>query len=271
MLLAATHRAEAPPATVAINMPLAVGGGAERNSIPLYDFAQWQAVNHRLLTMPLRTSSLRSLGAHCNVFAGESFMDEIAAALGEDPLDFRLRHLGDVHARAVLEEAARMAGWRDRARTPERGLGLAVSRYKNTGAWCAVVAAVSVAREVRVEKLWLAADIGLAVNPDGVKNQLEGGALQTVSWVLKEAVRFDRTRVTSSTWEDYPILRFSEAPAIEIALMERPHEPPLGAGEATQGPVAAAIANALTAALGVRMRQMPLTAEAVTRAVLAAS
>lgn len=269
VLLGATHRAEAPPPTVAINMPLAAGGGAERNSIPLYDFAQWQAVNHRLLTMPLRTSSLRSLGAHCNVFASESFMDEIAASLGEDPLDFRLRHLGDARARAVLEEAARMAGWRERGKVAGRGLGLAVSRYKNTGAWCAVAAAVDAGHELRVDKLWIAVDVGLAVNPDGVRNQIEGGALQTVSWVLKEAVRFDRTRITSTTWEDYPILRFSEAPAVEIALLERPREKPLGAGEATQGPVAAAIANAVADALGVRVRQMPLTTEAVTRAVLA--
>lgn len=270
VLLAATHREQAPPPPVAINMPRAVGGGAERNSIPLYDFAQWQALSHRLLAMPLRTSSLRSLGAHCNVFATESFMDEIATALGEDALDFRLRHLGDARARAVLEAAARMAGWRARVKAPERGLGLAVSRYKNTGAYCAVAAAVEVAREVRVEKLWIAVDVGLAVNPDGVRNQIEGGALQTVSWVLKEAVRFDRTRVTSNSWEDYPILRFAEAPAIEIELLERPQEPPLGAGEAAQGPVAAALANALADALGARVRQMPFTAEALTATLLRA-
>ncbi|MEK9802200.1 MAG: molybdopterin cofactor-binding domain-containing protein, partial [Curvibacter sp.] len=241
-----------------------------RNSIPIYSFPDWQAVNHRLLTMPLRTSSLRSLGAHCNVFAIESFLDEIASALAVDPLDFRLRHLEDTRARAVLQTAAAMAAWRERpAGGQGRGLGLAVSRYKNTGAYCAVVAQVEAGHEVRVERLWIAADVGLVVNPDGVRNQIEGGAIQTVSWVLKEAVRFDRMRIESQSWEQYPILRFSEVPAIEIALLERPQEKSLGAGEATQGPVAGAIANALTDALGLRVREMPLSAEMVARAALA--
>ena len=273
VLLAATHLENAAEPLIAINMPLAAGGGAQRNSIPVYDFPAWQAVNHRLLSMPLRTSSLRSLGAHCNVFAVESFMDEIAAALGIDPLAFRLRHLGDPRARAVLETAAQMAGWaaRDqRSREPGRGMGLAVSRYKNTGAYCAVVAAIDAGREVRVDKLWIAVDVGLVVNPDGVRNQIEGGAIQTVSWVLKEAVQFDRTRIESNTWERYPILRFSEVPAIEIQLIDRPQEKSLGAGEATQGPVAGAIANAVADALGVRVRDMPLSTEAVTQAALAA-
>ncbi|MEK9950750.1 MAG: molybdopterin cofactor-binding domain-containing protein, partial [Curvibacter sp.] len=270
VLLAATHLEQAGETPVAINMPAQAGGGAERNSIPIYSFPEWQAVNHRLLTMPLRTSSLRSLGAHCNVFAIESFLDEIASALAVDPLDFRLRHLEDTRARAVLQTAAAMAAWRERpAGGQGRGLGLAVSRYKNTGAYCAVVAQVEAGHEVRVERLWIAADVGLVVNPDGVRNQIEGGAIQTVSWVLKEAVRFDRMRIESQSWEQYPILRFSEVPAIEIALLERPQEKSLGAGEATQGPVAGAIANALTDALGLRVREMPLSAEMVARAALA--
>lgn len=270
LLLAATHLAQAAEPPVAINMPLQAGGGAERNSIPIYDFPQWQAINHRLLTMPLRTSSLRSLGAHCNVFAVESFLDEMAGTLGVDPLEFRLRHLADARAREVLETAARMAGWAGRpAAGSGRGLGLAVSRYKNTGAYCAVVASLDAGHAVRVDKLWIAVDVGLVVNPDGVKNQIEGGAIQTVSWVIKEAVRFDRTRIESNTWERYPILRFSEVPQIEIALLDRPQEKPLGAGEATQGPVAGAIANALADALGLRVRHMPLSTEAVAQAALA--
>jgi len=269
VLLAATHLEPPAEQLLAINMPQQNGGGAERNSIPIYNFPQWQAVNHRLLSMPLRTSALRSLGAHCNVFAIESFLDEIASALGIDPLDYRLRHLDDARARAVLETAAQMAGWARRGKTAGRGLGLAVSRYKNTGAWCAVVAAIDAGREVRVDKLWIAVDVGLAVNPDGVKNQIEGGAIQTVSWVLKETVKFDRTRIESNTWETYPILRFSEVPQIEIQLINRPQEKSLGAGEATQGPVAGAIANAVADALGVRVRHMPLSTEAVTRAALA--
>jgi CO/xanthine dehydrogenase Mo-binding subunit len=266
VLLAATHCAGAPEMPLSINMPLANGGGAQRNSVPVYNFPAWRAVNHRVMTMPLRTSSLRSLGAHCNVFAAESFMDEIATALEIDPLVFRLNHLDDTRTRAVLEKAAEMAAWSDRQPESGQGMGLAVSRYKNTGSFCAVVALIDAGRELRVKKLWIAVDVGQVVNPDGVRNQIEGGAIQTVSWVLKEAVQFDQTRVQSSTWDTYPILRFSEVPEIEIHLIDRPDLPSLGAGEATQGPVAAAIANALAHALGVRVREMPITVDAVAKA-----
>jgi CO/xanthine dehydrogenase Mo-binding subunit len=254
---------------IAINVPLSNGGGAERNSVPFYDFAQWRAVCHRALVMPIRTSSLRSLGAHCNVFAIESFLDEIALELGVDPLEFRLRHLSDARGRAVLESAAAMAGWAMRKKAEGKGMGLAFSRYKNIGAYCAVVAAVDVSHDVRVEKLWVAVDVGRVVNLDGVKNQMEGGAIQTVSWVLKEAVQFDRTRILSTTWENYPILRFSEVPAVEINVIDQPDQKSLGAGEATHGPVAAAIANAIADALGVRVRDMPLNTDNITKAALA--
>ncbi len=266
VLLAATHCAGAPEMPLSINMPLANGGGAQRNSVPVYNFPAWRAVNHRVMTMPLRTSSLRSLGAHCNVFAAESFMDEMATALEIDPLVFRLNHLDDTRTRAVLEKAADMAAWSDRQPESGQGMGLAVSRYKNTGSYCAVVALIDASRELRVKKLWIAVDVGQVVNPVGVLNQIEGGAIQTVSWVLKEAVQFDQTRVQSTTWDTYPILRFSEVPEIEIHLIDRPELPSLGAGEATQGPVAAAIANALAHALGVRVREMPITADTVAKA-----
>jgi nicotinate dehydrogenase subunit B len=273
VLLAATLLEKPFAPQVAINMPLAVGGGAERNSVPLYDFAQWRAVCHRALTMPIRTSSLRSLGGHCNVFAIESFIDEIAEGLGVDPLEFRLRHLSDVRGREVLETVAGMAQWSDRkearAAVEGRGMGLAFAKYKNTGAYCAVVACIDAGREVRVNKLWIAVDVGRVVSPDGVINQIEGGAIQTVSWVLKEAVQFDRTRVLSTTWESYPILRFTEVPAVDVRIIDRPDQKSVGAGEATHGPVAAAIANAVADALGVRVRNMPLTAEAITRAAMA--
>jgi nicotinate dehydrogenase subunit B len=162
-----------------------------------------------VLASPLRTSALRSLGAHANVFAIESFIDELALATGTDPLQYRLRHLDDPRARTVLERAAARAGWGARPRTEGRGLGIAFARYKNTGAYCAVVAEIEAGREIRVRRLSIAVDVGLAVNPDGVANQIEGGAVQATSWTLKEAVRFDRTRVTSDSWERYPILRFS--------------------------------------------------------------
>jgi CO/xanthine dehydrogenase Mo-binding subunit len=255
---------------VAINVPVASGAGAERNSIPCYDFAQHRIVSHRLLAMPLRTSALRSLGAHCNVFAAESMMDEIAAELGVDPLDFRLRHVTDPRSRAVLEQVARMSGWRERTPREGEALGLGFARYKNNGAWCAAVAQVEALREIRVRRVWLAVDVGRVVQEDGVRNQLEGGAIQTVSWCLKESVQFDRMRVTSDTWSSYPILRFSEVPAVEVALIDRPQEPSLGAGEPTHGPLAAAIANALAGAAGVRLRELPFTWDRVQRAALAA-
>lgn len=257
------------PPQVSINVPVSAGAGAERNSIPNYEFPQQRIVNHRLLTMPLRVSSLRSLGAHCNVFASESFMDEIARELGVDPLEFRLRHLKDARGRAVLEKVAAMCGWARREQREGRGLGLGFARYKNNGAYCAAAALVEAQEDVRVKHVWLAVDVGRVVHPDGTRNQVEGGAIQTVSWVLKEAVQFDRTRVLSDTWGAYPILRFSEVPAIDIEIIDRPEEKSLGAGEPTHGPLAAAIGNALHDAVGVRVREMPLTWDRVQRAALA--
>ncbi len=272
VLLAGTRLAKPFPKQIAVNPPLAAGGGSERNAAPLYHFAQWRAVNHRVLTMPIRTSALRSLGAHCNVFASESMMDEIASALGADPLEFRLRHLADPRARAVLQAAADMAHWATRKdqHTEGLGMGIACTRYKNTGAYCAVVARVDAGKDLRVTKLWIAVDVGRVISADGVINQIEGGAIQTVSWVLKEAVQFDSMRIQSTAWESYPILRFSEVPQVEVQIIHRPDQPSLGAGEATHGPVAAAIANALFDALGVRVRDMPLTTEAITKAAMAA-
>ena len=254
---------------VAINMPLAVGGGAERNAVPLYDFASHEVISHRVLRMPIRTSSLRSLGAHLNVFAAESFMDELAELAGTDPLTFRLRHLSDARARAVLERAAALAGWTPTPGGEGRGMGLGLTRYKNTGAWCAAVAQVEAGAQLRVERLWLVVDAGRVVSSDGVRNQIEGGAIQTVSWVLKEQVAFDRTRITSTGWDSYPILKFSEVPHLVVDLIDRPEQPSLGVGEATHGPVAAAIGNAVYAALGVRMRSMPINAETIAQAALA--
>jgi nicotinate dehydrogenase subunit B len=172
----------------------------------------------------------------------------------------------------VLEAAAQMSGWGPRKNIEAvegKGMGLAFARYKNTGAYCAVVAAIDAGQEVTVDKLWIAVDVGRVVSLDGVVNQIEGGAIQTVSWVLKEAVQFDRTRIVSNTWDSYPILRFSEVPKVEVQVVSRLEEKSLGAGEATHGPVAAAIANAVFDALGVRVRDMPLSKDNMTRAALA--
>lgn len=266
-LLAAFDLETPFPRYIARDPPLAGGGGAQRNALPLYDFPAWRIVKNRVLEMPLRTSAMRSLGAIGNVFAIESMMDELAAERGEDPLDFRLRHLADERARDVLKQAAAMAGWGTAARAEGRGRGLALARYKDTGAWCAVVAEIDVTRDPRATRLWIAVDVGEAINPDGVVNQIEGGAIQAVSWTLKEAVGFSREAVTSASWDSYPILRFSEVPQVEVAVMPRAELAPLGAGEAAQGPTAAALANAVHAALGVRVRRTPITRERIIAAM----
>jgi len=212
-LLAAEHRAGGAAIEPAAEPPMARGGGAGRNAVPPYAFPAHQVINHRLLEMPLRTSALRSLGAFVNVFAAESFLDELAAAAGRDPVEYRLSCLADPRARAVVEAAARRSGWDRWAPSKlgrpadSAGHGIGFARYKNTAAFCAVVAEVTAVTEVRVRRLTVAVDAGLIINPDGAANQVEGGAIQAVSWTLKEQVRFDRYGVTSDTWETYPILR----------------------------------------------------------------
>jgi nicotinate dehydrogenase subunit B len=265
-LLAATHRSE-PATLIPSSDPPEPSGGASRNAVPPYRFPAHRVVNHRMLTMPLRTSSLRSLGAFVNVFAAESFMDDLARLAGVDPVAYRLRHLDDPRAREVIEAAAERAGWGGGALAGSVGRGIGFARYKNAAAYCAVVAEVEAIHEVRVRRLTIAVDAGLVINPDGLANQIEGGAIQATSWTLKEQVRFDRRGILSDTWETYPILRFSEVPPVEVRLLDRPHEPPLGAGEAAQGPTAAAIANALRDALGVRVHRLPLTAENIIAAM----
>jgi nicotinate dehydrogenase subunit B len=265
-LLAATEISDPFPRYVSTNPPQANGGGSDRNSIPLYDFPSWQIDCHRLLTMPIRTSALRTLGAQGNVFAIESFLDELAAERGEDPVDFRLRHLGDFRAKDVIRATAARANWKP-ARQAGVGHGLGFARYKNTGAYCAVVAEIEGAEDIIVKRLTIAVDVGEAINPDGVVNQIEGGAIQATSWVLKERVRFDKHRITSSTWTDYPILRFSEVPEVQVEIMQRPEMEPLGAGEAAHGPVTAAIANAVFDALEVRVRHLPITRDSLIAAM----
>ena len=243
-----------------------MGGGAERNAIPGYDLPAWQVLSHEL-TAPLRSSALRALGAFANVFAAESFVDELAHAGGCDALAWRQRHLAhDPRARAVLDLAAERAGWSKRQPGEGCGQGLAFARYKGNGAWCAVVAEVEAGAQLLVRRLTIAVDVGLAVNPDGVVAQIEGGAIQATSWALKEAVQFDAERITSDAWARYPILRFSEVPAVDVHLVPS-DAPSLGAGEASLGPTAAAIANALFDALGVRVRELPLTAEHIVAAM----
>ena len=245
--------------------------GIHRNLDPLYDLPGKRLVKHLVRGMPLRVSALRSLGAYANVFAIESFMDELAEEAGIDPVAFRLRHLSDPRARAVIEAAAdrlHPAG----ADCPEgRGRGIAFSRYKNIAAYAAVVMEVSVtdAAEIVLERCAIAADAGEIVDRAGLAAQLEGGAIQAASWTLHEAVAFDGGGITSRDWETYPILGFDNVPEFETVLVDPGREPFLGAGEATSGPTAAAIGNAVYAATGLRLRRIPFTPDAVRAAALA--
>ena len=265
-LLAAWHLSRPYERLSAINMPLPAGA-ADRNAIPIYDFPNQRVVNHYVREMPVRTSALRSLGAYANVFAIESFMDELAQAAQIDAIAFRLRHLKDPRGRAVMEAAARRAEWGRWKPGEGRGHGIGFARYKNLGAYCAAVAEVEVGHDVRVDRLILAVDVGLVINPDGVINQIEGGAIQSTSWTLKEQVKLGARGIASLGWEDYPILKFSEVPAVEVELIDRPELPAVGAGEAAQGPTAAAIANAVAHALGLRVRDLPLTHERIAAAI----
>jgi CO/xanthine dehydrogenase Mo-binding subunit len=269
-LLAAAELAKPFAVPIAQNPPLASGGGADRNAIPLYRTGALHVDVHRLTEMPLRTSSLRGLGAMVNVLAIESTMDELAAAAGRDAVEYRLSHLDDERAKDTIKAVVELAGPASDARPDGFGRGLGFARYKGTSAYCAVIAEIEAAEEIRVRRLWIAADAGEVINPDGAANQIEGGAVQACSFALKEAVTFDARGITSNTWESYPILRFEEVPQVDVRLLSRPDMPPMGTGECSTGPTVAAIANAIHDALGIRARTMPFTAEQLARDMEAA-
>lgn len=251
-------------------LPLPAGGG-DRNAIPYYKFPQARVVHHFVTAMPLRVSALRALGAYHNVFSIESFMDECARAARADPLEFRLRYLQDQRAHDVLRLASERFGWVRYARVAGRGRGIAFARYKNYAAYAAIACEVDVDRnsgKVRVLRAVAAIDSGEAVNPDGIRNQTEGGIIQSLSWTLYEAVTCDEKRITSRDWSTYPIMRFSGVPeSVEVHVINRLGMPFLGTGEAAQGPAAAALANAVADATGARIRDIPLTPERVRAAI----
>jgi nicotinate dehydrogenase subunit B len=258
-----------PPAN---EVPEAAGGGATRNADPLYDIPQKRIVHHMITEQPVRVSALRGLGATANVFALECCIDELAERVGQDPVAYRLSITSDPRARAVIEKAAAMAKWDPKAPGGEgHGRGFAFARYKNKAAYCAVVVELDVEEEISLRHVWCATDAGLVVSPDGALNQLEGGIVQAASWVLKEQVRFDNDAPTGPSpfdWETYPVLKFSEVPEITIELINTKDEVPLGVGEVAGGPVAAAIGNAVSHALGTRVRDLPLTRERITATLL---
>jgi nicotinate dehydrogenase subunit B len=269
-LLGAQALPDAVPPPAEINdVADEAGGGATRNGQALYNLPRHKLVHHLLPQVPIRTSSLRGLGAFANVFAIESFMDELAELAGEDPVTYRLSLMSDPRGRRVIETAAEMASWFETASGEGRARGFGFARYKNRAAYAAVVAEVEVDEMVRVTRVWAAVDAGLVINPDGAANQIEGGIIQATSWTLKERVRFEGGRVASDNWDDYPILRFSEVPDIEVRFIHAPDEPALGLGEASLGPTAAAIGNAVARVLGTRIRDLPLTRERIMATLLA--
>ncbi len=261
-LFAARQIAKPLPVPPVGNIPQPRGGG-DRNAVPLYSFASHRITKHLVAPMPLRVSALRGLGAYTNVFAIESFMDEIARAEGEDPIEFRIRHLDDQRAIGVLGKLReQMAAADFNSEVAPAGVGIAMAQYKNSGAYCAIAMRVTVdfaTGQIKLDRALCAVDIGLVINPDGAINQIEGGVIQSSSWTLKEQVLLGSTGVESIDWASYPILTFPEVPLVEVVLMEQSNEPSLGAGEASQGPTAAAIANAVASATGKRIRDLPLT------------
>ncbi len=270
-LLAAQHIENPFPVPEPKPLPLPEGGG-DRNAIPIYAFSNAEVMHHFVAEMPLRISAMRSLGAYMNIFSIESFMDEVALAAKADPVAFRLAHLKDARARDVIQLAAEKFGWEGRPKPVEgRGCGFAFARYKNLAAYCAIAMEIETDHEtgrIHVMRVVSAVDTGQVVNPDGVRNQIEGAILQSLSWTLYENVTFDDTRITSVDWATYPILRFNNAPlSVDVHIIDRPGLPFLGAGEAGQGPAAAALANAIADATGQRLRDLPLTAANLKSAV----
>jgi len=269
-VLAAWYMAEPQPHGAPRGIPQPAGGG-DRNSVPLYDFPSQKIVHHFIPEMPIRVSALRTLGAYANVFAVECFMDEMAALAKADPVAFRLAHMKDPRARAVIEKVAAMANWKPgEAGSLGRGRGIGFSKYKNLACYVACIADVEIDRasgKVRVPHVWAATDAGLVINPDGLKSQIEGGIIQSASWTLYEQVRFDKNGIQSRDWASYPIMTMPDVPKVTMELINRPNERSLGAGEGSQGPAVAAIANAVAHATGKRLRDLPLDAGRVKAAL----
>jgi CO/xanthine dehydrogenase Mo-binding subunit len=271
-LLGALALPNPPPEPPPNDVPESNGGGATRNAEPLYAIATKRHIHHLVTETPVRTSALRGLGATANVFALECCIDELAERAGQDPVEYRLSITSDPRARAVIEKVAQLSNWQ--AGEPGgagRGRGIAFARYKNRAAYCAVVVELDVEETIALRHVWCATDAGLVVNPDGVINQLEGGIIQAASWVLKEQVRFDNNApsgAVSFDWETYPVLKFSEVPEMTIELINTKDAVPLGVGEVAGGPVAAAIGNAVSHALGTRIRDLPLTRERIMATLL---
>ena len=243
------------------DMPLPAGGGL-RNAVPAYEVGELTVEHHFLESSPVRVSALRSLGAHANVFAIECLMDELSEVSNQDPVAFRLKHLADPRARHVVQKVAEMSNWHARGNAGSGiGYGMAYGRYKNKAGYCALVAQVEVSERVKVLKVWACVDAGKVVHLDGLRNQIEGGILQAISWSLHESVQWSDQGIGSNDWENYPILSFLDVPELDIDVVNDPSNPSLGSGEVVTGPCAGALGNAVAHALGIRARHLPLTPE----------
>ena len=263
----------APEAAGLDHVPGLNPGLISQNGDPSYAAESIQVIAHWLKDAPLRPAPIRSPGKPANCFAVESFVDELAAAIGADPVEFRLRGLKDPRAIEVIKRTAALMNWQSRpyqvASTTNgvvRGRGISFVHYKHSETYVGMGMEVAVDRasgQIAVERVACAHDCGQIINPDGVRGQVEGSILQTISRVLMEEVKFDRSRVVSVDWSSYPILRFSGVPRIDIDLIDRPTQPPLGAGEAACAAVGAALANAVQDATGVRLRTVPFTPDRV--------
>jgi nicotinate dehydrogenase subunit B len=254
-------------------LQISSSGNGDRNAIPLYDIPNQRVNWHFIPDMPVRVSSLRGLGAYCNVLSIESLMDELALAAGADPVEYRLRHLKDPRAIKVIEVAAEKFGWGNASMPEGRGRGFAFAQYKNHAAYLAIAMEAEVdpsTGDIKLSHIVTAVDCGEAVAPDNIILQTEGGVLQAMSWTLYEAVQFDDTRITSSDWSSYPILRFSAVPdSIDVHIVDRPGSAYLGVAEAAQGPTGGAIANAIRDATGKRMYDLPFSRDRVKAALRA--
>ncbi|WP_375123744.1 molybdopterin cofactor-binding domain-containing protein [Pseudomonas sp. LW8] len=254
----------AKPFASAPSVPIAQPeGDGDRNAVPLYELGATRINMNFVTTMPFRTSAMRSLGAHINIFAIEAGIDELAVKAGLDPVALRLAHLRDPRARAVIERVRDEIGWPHKSNEPGAGIGFAFARYKNIMGYCALAVKLRVhpqTGEIRVDHVVTAVDVGQIVSPDGLRNQVEGGIVQSTSWTLYEKVAYDAGGIRSYDWSGYPILRFTQLPKkVDVHLLDQPGEPFLGAAEIVQGPMAAALGNAVSNATGRRWLNLPLT------------
>ena len=263
-LISSWYMANPQKGSPVTNIPLPAGG-SHRNGIPLYNFPNQQINNHLVQAMPVRVSAFRTLGAFANIFAIESMMDKLAKEANADPIEFRLRHLQNQRGKDVILKVAEMSNWKPNPKRVKKngklyGRGMAFSQYKNLQVYCAVVCDIEVDGngKIRVTDVWAAAEAGLIINPDGFKNQIEGGLIQAISWTIHEEIKFNQAGIQTASWADYPILRFEDVPNIQVELINRPNEKSIGVGEGN-APIVGAISNALAMATNGRVYDLPLS------------